>query len=388
LSNRSSILRIFPATEKIFFRDGLPLKEGQILIQKDLANTLRRIATSGGNEFYVGYTAELIAAEMKAGGGLMTADDLKAYRLKERRPVTQRYGDYQVFSMPPPSSGGVRLIQMLNMLEHEPKQPSYHLWAETMRRAFADRARYMGDPEFTKVPTAALISKSYGASLRSTIDDGRATDSKTLQNATIGSESPSTTHISVVDRWGNAVSTTQTINYSFGSCVVAAGTGVLLNDEMDDFVAVPGEANVFGLVGSAANEIAPGKTPLSSMTPTIVLDNNGVKLVVGSPGGPRIINAVAQVVAKVLFEKKPLLDAVHRYRIHHQWMPDQIFVEPDGLTATERSSLVDKGHQLKEITNIGDIQAIAKEDGTWVGVSDARSEGRPKGVYSLPNFER
>jgi gamma-glutamyltranspeptidase/glutathione hydrolase len=275
---------------------------------------------------------------------------------------------------------------MLNMLEeldyHKMDYNSaerIHILAEVMKRAFADRAKYLGDPDFVKVPTKGLVNRSYANKLADLIDDDKATPSKNIAagNA-FDYESSSTTHLSVVDKWGNAVSSTQTINYWFGSCVVVRGTGIILNDEMDDFSKKPGVPNAFGLVGGEANAIAARKTMLSSMSPTIVFDPKGeVELIVGSPGGPRIINATLQTILNKLAFKMPLYSAVHATRIHHQWLPDELRVEKAGIAQSVAKELSAMGHNIVIKGSVGDVQAIAKEKGEWIGVSDTRAEGVP-----------
>ena len=384
--DRQEWLRLYPSSHKIFFKGDQPLKEGELLIQKDLAATLRQIAATGTKEFYEGRVAKKIVAEMERGGGLIDMTDMRSYRVIERIPVTGHYRGHQIVSMPPPSSGGTHVIEMLNMLETRdltdihPRGATYlHLLSEVMRRAFADRAKEMGDPDFVSVPTARLTSKGYARELMKTFDSEHATDSKLYTANFPTGESQSTTHISVIDQWGNAVGTTQTVNYSFGSCVVAEGTGIVLNDEMDDFTTKSGGSNVFGLVTGKKNDIAPGKTPLSSMSPTMIFTDKGeLEMVLGSPGGPRIISAVLQTALNVMEFKMPLLEAVHATRIHHQWMPDAIKVEAASLDDDTRARLLSLGHKLAPIESIGDVQAVQRlSDGGLVGVSDSRSDGKP-----------
>lgn len=390
LEDRKDVLAIYDSSRKIFFKNGKPLRLGDLLIQRDLAATLTSISEQGEDAFYKGSIGDKIVAEIKRGKGILTKNDLLAYSMRERLPVVSTYHGYTVQSMPPPSSGGVHVIEMLNMLEADdlPKMGQgssayLHLLSESMRRAFADRSTYMGDPEFVKVPVVGLTSKAYAKQLRAAIALDHATASNELRNPKLDlKESSSTSHISVVDHWGNAVSTTQTVNYKFGSCVVAEGTGIVLNDEMDDFSTKPGSANAFGLVQGDANAIASHKTPLSSMSPTILLDKNGdVKMVVGSPGGPMIISAVLQTIVNYIDFKMPLTDAVHTYRIHHQWLPDQIKYERGGISESTLKELAKIGHGVAAVTSIGDVQAIAREaDGSLEGVSDTRAEGKPVGA--------
>ena len=325
---------------------------------------------------------------MTRGKGLVSFEDLKQYQVKMRQPVTGHYRGYQVISMPPPSSGGTHIVQILNILKGfdygamgSQTTQSIHLLAEAMRRAYADRAKYLGDPDFVSVPIKGLTSPKYAASLAKTIDLRRATPSSSIKAGDPNPyESPSTTHLSVVDRWGNAVTSTQTINYTFGSCVVAEGTGIILNNEMDDFSKKPGVPNAFGLLGSEANAIAARKTMLSSMSPTLVFNDQGhLQLVVGSPGGPRIITATLQTILNVIDHKMPLPLAVHANRIHHQWYPDELRMEPGGLAPQVVNQLKAMGHKVVVKEGIGDVQAIGRVPGGWIGVSDTRSEGYPMG---------
>lgn len=389
LKYRAEVMRNFPSTRAIFFPQGPALKTGDLLVQKDLATTLDRIAQHGHYDFYEGETARLIAEDMKQNG-IITLEDLKSYSVKIRPPVTGTYRDYKVVSMPPPSSGGIHIVQMLNMLEKdhpnalatENYADYVHLVAEVMRRAFADRANHLGDPEFYQVPQKGLISKRYAHDLRKTIAPTTATPSSELSNAPPAPyESDSTTHFSIVDRWGNAVSSTQTINTTFGSGVVLAGTGIVLNNEMDDFSIKPGVPNAYGLVGGEANAIEAQKTMLSSMSPTMVFDPSGkLEMIVGSPGGPRIINATFQTIVNYIDHGMPLADAVHFLRFHHQYLPDEIRIEPGALTPLEKEVLVNYGHQVTvKQYPIGDVQAIARTKNGWVGVSDTRSTGQPMG---------
>ncbi len=389
LEERQDVLKVFPGTKKIFFRQGKPLKLGDVLIQRDLAWTLKRIAAKGAAGFYKGEVAKRLVAEMQRGKGLVTQKDLDQYTVKHQEPVVGTYRGYQIVSMPPPSSGGVHVIEILNMLAGDDygglrygSTASVHLLAESMRRAFADRAEYLGDPEFVKVPLKGLVSPAYAKDLRKSIDTSKATPSTTVKaGQPMAYESASTSHISVVDGAGNAVSTTQTVNWSFGSGVVADGTGIVLNDEMDDFAKKPGVPNAFGLVGNDANAIAARKTMLSSMSPTLVFGEGGkLRLVVGSPGGPRIISATLQTIINVIDHKMTLPDAVHASRIHHQWLPDELKIEKDGLAAGVRDDLEKMGHKVVEGGAIGDVQAIEVTPEGLVGVSDTRSEGMPRGL--------
>jgi gamma-glutamyltranspeptidase/glutathione hydrolase len=389
LADRVEVLRHFPAAAKIFLKaDGTPYRLGERLVQKDLAQTLRQVRDGGAKAFYEGRIARLIVAEMERGKGLVSAADLKAYAVIPRVAVTGTYRGYKIAAMPPPSSGGAHIIEIMNILAGDDvgalgfgTAKSIHLLAEAMKRAFADRAEFLGDPAFFKVPLKGLVAPAYGAAWRKTINLEKATPSAELRPGDpLAYESPSTTHLSVIDAAGNAVSTTQTVNLGFGSGVVAAGTGIVLNDEMDDFSKKPGTPNDFGLVGKEANAVAPGKTPLSSMSPTLVFAPDGrLALVVGSPGGPRIISATLQTILNVIDFKMSLPDAVHAARIHHQWLPDALVTEEGGLTPEVAAELTRLGHKLVVKGHIGDVQAVGVAAGVLTGVSDTRAEGRPFG---------
>jgi gamma-glutamyltranspeptidase/glutathione hydrolase len=342
----------WPASAKIFLKpDGTPLTERDRLVQHDLALSLRAIARGGPRAFYRGPLAERIVAAVRAAGGLMTVDDLANYRAIERKVVRGTYRGYDIISMPPPSSGGVLLIEMLNVLEGyrlKPNDPaSIHLLIETMKRAYADRAKFLGDPDVTKAPIAGLISKKYAAALRRTINPDRATPARDIRPGDPASyEGDNTTHFSVIDRFGNAVANTYTLNFGYGLGLVADGTGILLNNELDDFAAKPGAPNAYGLIGlGEANAPGPGKRPLSSMTPTIVLKNGKPFLVTGSPGGSRIITAVLNVLVNVIDYHMGLGEAVGAPRIHHQWLPDEVRVEP-GLPDNLIKALEARGHTI------------------------------------------
>jgi gamma-glutamyltranspeptidase/glutathione hydrolase len=397
---RAKLLGDAPATRAIYFHDDRPLREGELLVQKDLARTLREIAEQGTDAFYKGRVAKAIVQEMKRRGGLITQEDLDAYRVMYRTPVVSTFQGAHIHAMPPPSSGGVLIAEMLNMLSGYPLQEfgfhtpkSIHLLTETMRLAFHDRARYLGDPDFTQAPIAMLTSPEYAEHQRAKINLSKATPSETVPAAKPGKiESTSTTHISILDKDGNAVATTQTVNLYFGSGVMPAGTGVMLNDEMDDFSAQESNPNAFGLIGeNSANAVAPRKTPLSSMSPTIVTRNGKVILVLGSPGGSRIISATLQVLLNVLAYHMTLPEAMFAPRIHHQWFPDELLVEakkdnpPEGLI----NALRQLGHKVTVVEDTGDgrtpfgnVQALQVDvsSGVITGVSDPRGEGRPHGL--------
>ena len=369
------------ASAKIFLRrDGRTLAPGDRLVQTDLARTLYAIARNGPRAFYEGPIAQKIAAAVHAAGGLMTADDLKNYRAVERTPVRGSYRGLDIVSMPPPSSGGVLLLQMLNVLEgyklRTRDATSLHLMIETMKLAYADRAQHLGDPDTVNVPVAGLASKRYATALRESIDPERAKPSRDIRPGNpAASGGDNTTHYSVVDRFGNAVSNTYTLNLSYGNGLVAEGTGVLLNNELDDFATKPGAPNSYGLVGlNMANEPGPGKRPLSSMTPTIVLKDGKPILLTGSPGGSRIITAVLQVIVNVFDFRMTVAEAVAAPRLHHQWLPDELWVEP-GLPPAVLKNLEARGHKVVPRiwgTSANSIQITPK---ALIGAADTRTRG-------------
>jgi gamma-glutamyltranspeptidase/glutathione hydrolase len=371
----------WPSTAKIFLNpDGVVLAPGQSLVQADLAGSLDTIAREGPRAFYEGPIAEKIVAGVRGAGGLMTLDDLKAYRPVIRTPVRGTYRGYDIVSMPPPSSGGVHLIEMLNVLEgYTPGESdgvtSLHLLIETMKRAYADRAEFLGDPDTVAVPVERLTSRSYAADLRRSIDPRRATPSRDIRaGQPVAAEGANTTHYSVVDAAGNAVANTYTLNLAFGVGLVADGTGILLNDELDDFAARPGAANAFGLTGGAANAPGPGKRPLSSMTPTIVLKAGKPYLVTGSPGGSRIITTVLQVIRNVIDLRMDVAAAVAAPRIHHQWLPDEVVAE-QGIDPEAISGLEQMGHTVVRRPNWGSANSIMVTPDGLAGAADPRSRG-------------
>jgi gamma-glutamyltranspeptidase/glutathione hydrolase len=397
---RTTRFEEYPDSRRIFLRDGKFFEEGEVFRQPELAATLQRLQRGGPREFYRGATAHLIVEDMKRHNGLITLEDLRGYQPKERAPLRGTYRGYEVVSMPPPSSGGAVLIEMLNMLEGFDlramgwsSSDSLHVLAEVMRRAFADRAEHMGDADFVKVPVARLIDKNYAKHLRATIDMKRASKSEDVRAGTpVAEESSDTTHFTVVDRDGNAVANTYTLNDDYGSGVVIKGTGMLINDEMDDFTSKAGVPNAYGLIQGERNAIQPRKRPLSAMTPTFVLREGGkLWFTVGSPGGPRIINAVLQVIVNVIDFEMNIQQAIDAPRIHHQWLPDELLYEPFGLSADTQSALSTRGHKLtlrpeyKGYTRegyMGDVQSIMVEEktGMRLGASDPRrSEGLPVG---------
>ncbi|AUT04188.1 gamma-glutamyltransferase [Nostoc sp. CENA543] len=403
-TNRLQVVLNNPAARTIFTRNGEFYQPGEKLVQRDLARTLTAIAKNP-QSFYTGDIARVIANDMAKNGGLITLADLKAYKPIWRTPVCGKFRQFQVCSMPPPSSGGVLLLQMLNIIGdadlkswgwHHPN--ALHLMTETMKITYSDRAQYLGDPDFVKVPVQALLSDNYARQRRSEINPDQATPAtqikpillknlpqvqiplnRKLQLAT-RYESPETSHLNVVDTERNAVSLTFTVNHGYGAGVVASGTGIVLNNEMDDFVAAPGIPNAFGLLGNEANAIAPRKTPLSSMTPTIISENGHLRMVVGAPGGSTIITQVLQVVLNVLEYNMDVGAAISVPRIHHQWFPDELRVETWGLDAMTLQELRRRGHNIKESQPWGNVNAIAVTvDNNLEGAADPRGEGSPRG---------
>jgi gamma-glutamyltranspeptidase/glutathione hydrolase len=384
-------LGLYPESKKVYLNGGKFWNEGELWRQPELAATFARMQRFGAREFYEGQTARLIAADMKAHGGLITLEDMKNYVAKEREPLHSTYRGFELISMPPPSSGGAVLIEMLNILEgfdlrHMGASSSerYHVETEAMRRAFADRAEYMGDSDFVNVPVAGLIDKAYAERLRKGIKMERASPSAEVKaGQPTGAEEEETTHFTVVDADGNCVSNTYTLNDSFGSKVVMRGTGVLMNDEMDDFAAKPGTPNLYGLIQGERNSVAPRKRPLSAMTPTFVLRKDGsLWFATGSPGGPTIINTVLQVITNVVDFDMNIQQAIDSPRIHHQWLPDEVVYEPFGMSADTFRALEERGHKITEKPRyMGDAQGIMIEEKTGVrlGASDPRGSGEPVG---------
>ena len=373
----------FPSSAKIFAKpDGTPLGEGDRLVQSDLADTLASVAAQGPRGFYEGPVAERLAKAVSDAGGIMTPADLKAYQPVIRTPVHGTYRGYDIVSMPLPSSGGVVLVETLNILEgfqladlKQGSAASLHLLIEAMKRAYADRARYLGDPAFVNAPIDTLIAKDYAARLRAGISTDHATPSKDIvARATAPREGSNTTHYSVVDSRGNAVSNTYTLNFSYGLGLVAGGTGVLLNNELDDFTAAVGASNAYGLVGYEANLPGPGKRPLSSMSPTIVLKNDKPVLVTGSPGGSRIISTVLQVIVNVLDYKMDVAAAVAAPRLHHQWLPDEVRVER-GFPDDVLFELKAMDHVIVEPMGQTSANSIAVTPNGPLGAPDPRTRG-------------
>jgi gamma-glutamyltranspeptidase/glutathione hydrolase len=376
--------RQYPASLAAFSKDGVPYSVGEVWRQPDLASTLKRIASDGRDGFYKGETAALVVAEMQRNGGLISADDLASYVPVWREPLHGQYLGHDIWSMPPPSSGGVLLLQMLNMLEsHDLKALGWgtaatvHLMIEAQRRAYADRAEFLGDPDFVEIPVAMLTSEAYAQQRFADFDPERATDSAAIGAGSWPEESPQTTHLSVVDKHGNAVSLTTTLNRSYGNRIVVPGTGFLLNNEMDDFSSKPNTPNSYGLIGRDANDIQPGKRMLSSMTPTSVTKDGKVVLVTGSPGGATIINTVLQVLLNVLAHGMDAESAVNSPRIHHQWQPDMVRFETGAIDEAGLEALRAMGHKGLSGAGfgIGDANTILVEDGTLIGVSDPRNVG-------------
>ncbi len=355
-----------PEAARIFLREnGDPLQPGDRLIQTDLANTLESIAQNGPDAFYQGKIPQAVEAAAKKGGGILTAKDFADYRIAETAPITCSYRGYEFVSAPPPSSGGVTLCEILNVLEGYNLKASgfnsaqtIHTMTEAMRHAYMDRNTFLGDPAFVKNPTEKLLSKEYAAEIRKQIQPELATPSSRVQPGMEPHEKPETTHYSIVDHNGNAVSTTYTINGRFGSVVIAPGTGFFLNDEMDDFTVKVGEQNMYGLVQGATNAIAPGKRPLSSMTPTLVTKDGKVFMVVGSPGGSRIITITLQTVLNIIDHGMAPQEAVDAPRIHHQWLPDEVYFEQRGLSADTQKLLQERGYKLVEQTPWGAAELI------------------------------
>jgi len=392
LKGASKSLSRYPETKRIFLRDDKPYETGEIFKQPELAAVFERMIKQGPREFYEGKTARLIEESMKrAGNGKawMTVEDLKNYKAVEREPLRATYRGHEIITMPPPSSGGVAMIEMLNILERYDlksmgagSSQAIHLMVEAMRRAFADRAQFLGDPDFVKVPVAGLVSRKYAAKLAATIDLERASTSQEVKNGDPAPyESEETTHFTVVDKDGNVASNTYTINDSFGNKITVEGAGFLLNNEMDDFAPKPGSPNAYGLIQGEANAVAARKRPLSSMTPTIVLKDGKLWFAVGSPGGPTIINTVTQVIVNIVDHGMNIQQAIDWPRAHHQWMPDQIVYEPYGLAPDVMNRLKSIGHKFANPRHMGDAEGIMIEDKTGVrlGGSDPRLDGKSIG---------
>lgn len=377
-----------PAAAKVFFKkDKSIYSAGETLVQTDLAWTLKQLSKNGPDAFYKGEIAKLIVQEMEANGGLITLEDLKNYNVAERKPLVGQYKNFEIVSMPPSSSGGTHLIQMLNMLEEFPikemgfgSADSIHILAEVMKRAYADRSKYLGDSDFYKVPSS-LTSKDYAKALNKDISVEEITPSSEVAPGNpYPYESPDTTHFSVMDQYGNAVSNTYTLNFSYGSGMMIPGTGMLINNEMDDFSSKPGTPNGYGLLGSEANAIEPNKRPLSSMTPTIIFKDNEPYMVFGSPGGSRIITTVLQVAMNVMEHDMNIAQAVHSPRMHHQWLPEVLMIE-QGFGVDTENLLKQKGYRLYPSSTMGSVQAIMKKGNYFYGSADPR---RPSAGVATP----
>ncbi|MHA7848145.1 gamma-glutamyltransferase [Serratia sp. D1N4] len=366
---------------KIFLRkDGSPLQPGDLLVQTDLSNTLEAIAKQGPSAFYLGKIPQAVEDAAKKGGGILTAADFASYKVTESAPITCSYRGYKFVSAPPPSSGGVTLCETLNIVEgYDLKSMGFnsaaaiHTMTEAMRHAYMDRNTYLGDPAFIKNPVDRLVSKSYAEQIRKQIVANKATPSENVQPGMEPHEKPETTHYSIVDSHGNAVSTTYTVNGRFGSVVIAPGTGFFLNDEMDDFTVKVGEKNLYGLVQGTANAIAPGKRPLSSMSPTLVTKDNKIFMVLGSPGGSRIITITLQTALNVIDHGMAPQEAVDAPRIHHQWLPDEVYYEQRGVSADTLKILKEMGYKMVEQNPWGAAELILVGLPGAAGVTPANS---------------
>lgn len=389
LNSNFDLFKKFSSTKKVFTKGGLNYTTGEKFIQKDLANTLKLISIHGRDGFYSGITADLIETEMKQSGGIITKEDLLNYQPVEREPVHTNYKGYDVYSMAPPSSGGIALIQLLNMVENEqiPDRSSVYygikdqsnymnVVIESMKRVYADRSEHLGDPDFWKVPVNELISKVYAKQRRNEIGES-STPSGEIKPGVFHKESDQTTHYCIVDKDGNMVSVTTTLNNTYGSGVVVDGAGFLLNDEMDDFASKPGEPNMYGLVGSEANAIEPGKRMLSSMTPTIILKDGNPFMIVGSPGGGRIITSVFETIINIIDFHMALDSAIDKPRYHHQWQPEYLQYEQGAIDEEVMAKLIEKGHKVKQVPDYGRVEGILIDwkNKMYYGHSDRRGYG-------------
>jgi gamma-glutamyltranspeptidase / glutathione hydrolase len=383
IERQSSNMKKFPELGRVFLvKDEVP-PEGEIIRQPDLGQTLKAVVSEGADVFYQGWIAQAIVDTVKKDGGVLTLEDMKSYKPIWREPLVGSYRRRTVITMPPPSSGGVALIEMLNVLEgHQltklaPNSATYlHLVAEAMKHAFADRAQYLGDPDFVKAPIPTLVSKDYASWIRGRISPVKTYPPKYYGLANFKSEQGGTTHFSVLDRFGNAVACTLSVNTRFGSKILVPKTGIVLNNEMDDFAIHP-SGNVYGLVGNDANSLQPKKRPLSSMTPTIILQGDRPELIVGGAGGPRIISATLQTILNVLDFQMSVKEAVEAPRIHHQWIPDELNVE-DKLPPETKKSLERRGHTVRERTTLGVVQAILAKRSKITGAADSRKADRAR----------
>jgi len=381
LRSRQKRLGKDAATREVFYPDGQAPVAGSTIKQKDLAWTLKQIRRHGADGFYKGRVAEKLVSFMEQGNGLITLDDLENYQVAQRAPVRGTYRGYEIVSMPPTSSGGVHVIQMLNILENFPmgdygygSHQSVHLLTESMRLAYADRSEYLGDPDFFDVPVGFLTDKQYAARLSDTIKWKARPSSEVSPGTPMPEESPDTTHYSVMDKAGNAVANTYTLNFSYGSGIMVPGAGFLLNNEMDDFSAKPGVPNAFGLIGGEANAIEAGKRPLSSMTPTMIMKDGKPWVVTGSPGGSKIITSVLQLLVNMMDHDMNIAEATAVPRIHHQWLPDRLLLEP-GFSPDTIKLLQDFGHDIQSSSTLGSLQSIEYRDGYFFGAADPRRPG-------------
>jgi gamma-glutamyltranspeptidase/glutathione hydrolase len=390
LEEHKDELAKFESTKKIFFKDEHPLKVGDKLVQKDLAETLKRIRQFGRKGFYGGRTADLIETACLNNGGLITLTDLDEYMPKWRKPIDFTFRDLKIYSMGPPSSGGILLAEIFNMMEDfelpwdSPSNPVFvHMFVEACRRAYADRATYLGDIDFTQIPVKKLISKQYAGQRISNFDPGKATPIDSIYLQDVYPESESTTHFSIVDQYGNAVGITYTINASFGAKVVIDSLGFFLNDEMDDFVIKPGVPNLYGLVGGDANKIEPQKRPLSSMSPTLVFRDNNLMMITGSPGGSKIITTVALSIFKYFYFDLSLKQTVNQPKYHDQLIPEILYHEVGAFEKGEAARLQEMEYVLKEIPDYGNLNIVAREDADhkWEAESDRRRQGTAAAIY-------
>ncbi len=388
LKDRKHLLAADPEARRTFLMsDGSVPRMGTVIRQENLAQTLEIIASKGREGFYKGKVAEAIIKTVRSKRGILTQKDLRDYKMKERTPVFANYKGLKVFSMPPPSSGGIHVIQILKMLEpHQLKKmgpqstEAVHLTANSMQRAFVDRATYLGDPDFQSVPIKELLDEKYLSALSKEIKTEKALRAQDIRSISLPYESSDTTHFSIADKEGNMVASTQTINGWFGSGVIAQGTGILLNNEMDDFAQKVGAQNLFGAVGGSRNLVQPKKRPLSSMSPTIITKNDKPFMALGSPSGTRIITCVAQTILNSVEFGMPLFESVAATRIHQQWLPDILKIEEPYLSEKVEEKLKEKGHHITHEKLGCSIQAIKREGGQWYGVSDPRGEGLAVGL--------
>jgi gamma-glutamyltranspeptidase/glutathione hydrolase len=387
LEDRKYLLAADPEAKKTFLLpNGSVPKLGTLVVQENLAKTLELIAQKGPDAFYKGAVAKSIVKTVRKKRGILSLKDLRDYRMKERTPVSAAYNELKVFSMPPPSSGGIHVIQILKMLEPynlngmgAQSTDAVHLTANSMQRAFVDRAKYLGDPDFHSVPVSALLDEKYLSELSAEIDTKRAFKASEVKPIALPYESTDTTHFSIADQEGNMVASTQTINGWFGSGVIAQGTGIILNNEMDDFAQKVGAQNLFGAVGGDKNLVQPKKRPLSSMSPTIITKDDKPFMALGSPSGTRIITCVAQTILNTVEFEMPLYEAVAATRIHQQWQPDILKIEAPYLSKKVETALKERGHQIVHEKLGCSIQAIKKIGKKWIGVSDPRGEGQAIG---------